>query len=188
MQRATILGSEETSLRGCRLIRAFRANDARGSFAKVFSADSCGRFSLGEVFITTSSRGVLRGMHLQEPPHAHRKLVFCQRGRAYDVMIDLRLGSPTHGRLYECELSPASGVALLVSAGVAHGFLALDDDTVMLYCTTGPHAPESDKGVHWDSIGAAWPMAPRVVSGRDEALLPLGSYVSPFIYDPKIDG
>lgn len=179
---------EETSLPGCRLIRAFQADDARGSFTKVFSAGSCGRFSLGEVFITTSNQGVLRGMHLQEPPHAHHKLVFCPRGRAYDVLVDLRLGSPTRGKLYECELSAASGVALSIAPGVAHGFLALDDDTVMLYCTTEPHAPESDKGVHWDSIGAAWPMAPDVVSERDKALPPLGSYASPFTYDPEDDG
>jgi len=176
---------EEIILPDCQLIRAFQFEDARGSFIKLFSVVSCGDFSLGEVFITTSKRGVLRGMHLQEPPHAHQKLVFCMRGRAYDVLVDLRMESPAYGKLYECELSPTSGMALSIAPGVAHGFLALDEDTVMLYCTTHPHFPDSDKGVRWDSIGAAWPMIPSSISLRDKALPPLHNYISPFIYVSK---
>jgi dTDP-4-dehydrorhamnose 3,5-epimerase len=175
----------DISLPGCQAIRAFRASDRRGSLTKIFSAQDCGYLSLGEVFYTTSARGVLRGMHVQEPPHAQHKLVYCASGRAYDVLVDLRLGSPTYGAIYECTLSALPGTALLIAPGVAHGFLALDDDTVMIYCTTSVHAPESDTGVHWTTISASWPMEPTVVSERDQLLPPLGQYHSPFRFNPQ---
>lgn len=167
---------------GCRRIRAFRATDDRGSLTKVFSSEHLGSHSMGEVFVTVSEKGVLRGMHIQEPPHEHHKLVSCLAGEAFDVLVDLRRGSPTQGRVYECTLSPQSGTALFVPPGVAHGFLALTPDTVMLYCTTSPHAPACDRGVRWDSIGAHWPVQPRVVSPRDQDLPPLDQYMSPFAF------
>jgi dTDP-4-dehydrorhamnose 3,5-epimerase len=165
---------------GCRRVTAFRADDARGSLTKIFSSEQIGPHLLGEVFVTASDQGALRGMHLQEPPHEHHKLVFCLVGEAHDVLVDVRRGSPTQGLVYECSLSPQSGTALWIPPGVAHGFLALTDGTVMLYCTTSAHRPGYDCGVRWDSIDAHWPSHPRVVSRRDEDLPPLDHYATPF--------
>ncbi len=174
------MAAEELVLPGCQSITALSASDPRGHFTKVFSANQSDALLLGEVFYTVSALGVLRGMHLQEPPYAQHKLVFCLSGIAYDVLVDLRVGSPTYGGLYETVLSPSNGTALLVAPGVAHGFMALDDETIMIYCTTSVHAAESDRGVHWTTVGASWPMEPTVVSERDRALPALADYRSPF--------
>lgn len=178
----------ESPFPGCFLLQAAQSSDARGSFTKLISVGPGyedgipDALSLGEVFLTRSRLGVLRGMHLQEPPFDQHKLVYCLEGLAYDVLVDLRRGSPTESLIYASELSPDTAQAILVPPGVAHGFLALADATSMLYCTTRPYSPEHDSGVRWDSIGARWPRQPDTVSARDLGLPALGQYVSPFRY------
>jgi dTDP-4-dehydrorhamnose 3,5-epimerase len=174
---------EDLSIPGCRRLTGLTTADDRGSFAKLFSSSWLGRHALGEVFVSESDEGVLRGLHMQEPPYEQHKLVSCLGGRAYDVVVDLRRGSPTEGRLVECELDAGNATALWLPPGVAHGFLALTPATVMLYCTTSPHSPEHDSGVRWDSVGASWPAVPAVISARDRGLQPFEAYESPFAYE-----
>ena len=109
------------------------AVDARGSFLKIFHQPTFAAagfdFVSREDFHSVSRRGVLRGMHFQAPPAAQTKLVTCLRGRLLDVILDLRRGEPTYGRHWSIELSAAAPQVLLLPAGLAHGFLALEDET-----------------------------------------------------------
>lgn len=108
-------------------------------------------------------------MHLQLPPKAHDKLVWCVNGAALDVVVDLR--ADDFGAVASFELRPETGGAVFVPMGCAHGFLALEEDTVVVYAVTTEHVPELDAGVRWDSIGFSWPHSDPILSDRD-GLLP----------------
>ena len=173
---------EDLPIPGCSLLTDLGSCDDRGSFTKIFSASWLGDHPLGEVFVTVSGQGVLRGLHVQAPPYHQHKLVSCLTGRAFDVLVDLRRGSPAEGGLVEHELGPGCTTALWIAPGVAHGFLSLAPETTMVYCTTSPHSPHHDHGVRWDSVGARWPVPPKTISPRDGRLPPLEGYASPFAY------
>jgi dTDP-4-dehydrorhamnose 3,5-epimerase len=151
---------------------AFRADDDRGRFVKVHSAGD-ERFwpaDWDEIYYSTSRRGVVRGMHLQLPPHDHHKAVHCLVGGALDVIVDLRAESPTFGKHTTIELDGDRPELVVVPPGCGHGFQALTDDTVMLYLVSSVHEPTADTGVRWDSFGCRWPIATPTVSERDRGL------------------
>jgi dTDP-4-dehydrorhamnose 3,5-epimerase len=121
-------------------------------------------------------------MHLQTPPYDHDKLVYCLSGSAFDVVLDLRVGSPTFGCHESVVLDAQHGLAIYVPRGVAHGFCVHHGHALMGYLVTSSYAPGSDGGVRWDSAGIEWPIETPVLSARDAALEPLATYKSPFVY------
>jgi dTDP-4-dehydrorhamnose 3,5-epimerase len=173
-------------LPGVLLVEPAVSGDDRGQFVKTFHAAALAElglnFELREEFYTISRRHVLRGMHFQLPPHDHQKLVCCLHGRALDVLVDLRTGSPTYGRHLSLELNVASPRQVWVPRGVAHGFLSLEDNTYMLYKTDREHAPSHDAGIRWDSFGFDWPtpVDELIISPRDRRHPPLAEFASPF--------
>ncbi len=106
-----------------------------------------------------SSRGVLRGLHYQLPPHAQGKLVRTVSGAVFDVAVDLREGSPTFGRWTGAELSAENQRQCWIPVGCAHGFLVLSETAEILYKTTDYYAPGSEASVRWDDpdLAIAWP-------------------------------
>lgn len=107
-----------------------------------------------------SSRGVLRGLHYQLPPHAQGKLVRCVNGAVFDVAVDMRHSSPNFGRWVGNELSAENQRQMWIPPGFAHGFLVLSETADFLYKTSGAYAPECEGAVRWDdpSVGVAWPL------------------------------
>lgn len=167
---------EAELLDGALLIRAPRSQDARGAFVKTHAASALAAlgvtFDFREEFHSVSRRDVIRGMHLQLPPHDHDKIVYCPHGAALDVLLDLRPG-PGHGRVASVRLTPDEPAVVFIPRGVAHGFRALAEGTIMVYKTSAEHAPSHDAGVRWDSFGFDWGAGTPVVSARDAALPPL---------------
>jgi dTDP-4-dehydrorhamnose 3,5-epimerase len=133
-----------------------------------------------ESFYTESGAGVLRGMHFQVPPADHAKLVYCIAGAICDVAVDLRLGSPTFGQHETYRLSARANNAIYLPRGIAHGFFVEAAPSIVVYQVTSEHSPAHDRGVHWDSFGAAWPGGTPIVSRRDDALPRLADYETPF--------
>ena len=174
----------ETSLAGLKLIQPRIFTDLRGTFVKTFHAglfEQLGmEFQPREEFFSVSHRNVVRGMHFQSPPAAHAKLVYCVAGRVLDVVVDLRKSSPTFGRCASRELSAANREMFFISVGFAHGFLSLEDGSVMVYQTSTMHAPECDAGILWNSFGFDWGMADPVINERDQKFPRLDEFVSPF--------
>lgn len=168
---------------GLLLSTPLAVSDARGVFTKVISGPLGDQepLELDEVFWSRSRRGVLRGMHVQIPPRAGRKVVFVTSGRVRDFIVDLRVGSPWFGRLWETQLSEGSG-ALLIPAGCAHGFEAVSDDVTMVYLQEGAYDSSTDTGVRWDSVGIIPDSEDPVISERDLSLIPLGEFASPFVW------
>jgi dTDP-4-dehydrorhamnose 3,5-epimerase len=122
---------------------------------------------------SVSRRGVLRGLHYQIPPNAQAKLVRVVRGEAFDVVVDIRRGSPTYGLHVATVLSAVNRRLLYVPPGFAHGFLAVADDTEFLYKVSAFHSPADERGIAWDDpdLGIAWPKfaAPHSLSQKDSA-------------------
>lgn len=108
-----------------------------------------------------SQAGVLRGLHYQRAPHAQGKLVRVTKGRAFDVAVDIRAGSPTFGRWVGVELTADNRRQLWLPEGFAHGFVALEDDTHFLYKTTDVYAKDCEGSIAWNdpAIGIEWPLA-----------------------------
>lgn len=171
-------------LPGAWLLGLKRFDDARGSFVKTYAQSALDALGLGlmmkEEFYSVSARHVLRGMHLQLPPMDHVKLVYCAAGAVQDVLLDLRRG-PGYGRYAQARLDSRQPQLLLIPRGVAHGFLSLEDGSLMVYKTSTEHAPHCDVGVRWDSFGFDWGLeAAPIVSARDQAHPPLNEFESPF--------
>lgn len=138
-----------------------------------------------EEFYTVSRRRVLRGLHFQIPPHDHAKLVYCVQGRVFDVIMDLREGSPTFGEALSLELSAERANVLYLPKGIAHGFYVESDEAVLVYKTSSTHSPAHDRGVLWSAVpGIAWPDPAPILSDRDAALPSFAGFRTPFRYSP----
>ncbi len=153
--------------------------DGRGFFRETFRASNFKKSGRELDFVqdneSLSKAGVLRGLHFQRPPHAQAKLVRVSRGRVFDVAVDLRPGSATYGRWAAYDLSADNGRQLFIPEGFAHGFVALEDNTVLSYKVTEYYSPECDGGLLWNdpSIGVEWPVGEPLLSAKDAALPPL---------------
>lgn len=174
-------------LPGVKILRPFVFEDARGNFVKPFHEGQLAAWGISlhvrEEFFSTSATGVLRGMHFQIPPNAHQKLVYCITGRVLDVLLDLRKDSPTFGKSTSFELSAANRHVVYIPVGFAHGFLSLEDNSCLVYKTDAVHAPESDRGILWNSFGFEWPIPPgseSAISARDIAHPALEQFDNPF--------
>lgn len=171
-----------TSVPGLLLTTRDALIDDRGSFTKILGdGDDAGSvpFHTREVFWSRSTRGVVRGLHVQLPPRATRKLVFVAHGAVRDFVLDLRIGSPAYGTVWEVELDERGG-GLVIPDGCAHGFEVVSDMAAMVYLQEDFHSPADDGGVLFTSAGIVPVTESPIVSARDLALPDLADFVSPF--------
>ncbi|MGC2639222.1 MAG: dTDP-4-dehydrorhamnose 3,5-epimerase [Acidobacteriaceae bacterium] len=148
--------------------------DERGFFARSWCRNEFQQHGLNPSLVqcnisVNASRGTLRGMHWQAPPHAEAKLVRCTRGAVCDVVIDLRPDSPAYKQWVALELTSANYRMAYVPEGCAHGFLTLADDTEVFYQMSEFYHPESARGLRWNdrAFTIQWPEEVRVISERD---------------------
>jgi dTDP-4-dehydrorhamnose 3,5-epimerase len=165
-----------TELDGAWIIQQERHRDARGSFARTFCAREFAEHGLNPAIVQTNIssaplRGTVRGMHWQADPAAETKLVRATQGALWDVIVDLREGSPTFRRWFGIELSAALGTALYVPAGFAHGFQTLAADTETSYAMSEFYSPEHSLGARYDdpAFGIHWPLPVCSIADRDLA-------------------
>jgi dTDP-4-dehydrorhamnose 3,5-epimerase len=158
---------ESFALAGLVAVTPKRFGDARGYFCETWSRRRYAGFGIDVDFVQdnhshSAPAGTIRGLHFQAPPHAQGKLVRVVRGAVLDVAVDLRAGSPTHGRHVAVELSAETGRQLYVPPGFAHGFCTLVPDTEVVYRVSDYYAPEADRGLAFDDpdLAIAWPVAP----------------------------
>jgi dTDP-4-dehydrorhamnose 3,5-epimerase len=168
----------DTGLPGVLLIEPDVHRDVRGFFLETYHGPKYGRLGIVEPFVqdnhSRSAAGTLRGIHLQvDPPQA--KLVRVVRGAILDVVVDLRLGSPTFGRWVEAVLSEDNFLQLFVPAGFGHAFYVTEGPADVEYKCTTPYNPAGELGVAWNDpeLAIAWPAANPTVSDRDRGLPPL---------------
>ncbi|HDR2543536.1 TPA: dTDP-4-dehydrorhamnose 3,5-epimerase [Enterobacter mori] len=148
--------------------------DDRGFFFESFNQKSFEQAVRRQVnFVqdnhSCSSKGVLRGLHYQLAPYAQAKLVRCLRGAIYDIAVDIREASPTFGQWVGVELSGDNKKQIWIPEGFAHGFIALEDNTEILYKTNNFYSKECERSIIWndEKLKIEWPIAPVTISDKD---------------------
>lgn len=164
----------QTPLDGAYVVEIQPISDDRGFFSRLWCRQEFQEAGLHARFEQHSisfnrMRGTLRGMHFQLPPHEEVKIVRCSSGAIWDVILDLRPGSPTFCRWFAAELSADNRKSLYVPAGFAHGFQTLTDDAEVLYQISEPYHSDLARGVRWNdpAFGIEWPLPNPILSTRD---------------------
>ncbi|MDP5220685.1 dTDP-4-dehydrorhamnose 3,5-epimerase [Ruegeria sp. 2205SS24-7] len=180
---------DETALPGVRILTPARFGDARGFFSESWNKRLLAEHGITLDFVQDNHSlsmqvGTIRGLHFQAPPAAQDKLVRCGRGALFDVVVDIRKGSPTYGQWTGVELSAENGKQLLVPAGFLHGFVTRQPETEICYKCTDYYAPECDGAVRWDSCGIDWGFTgDPVLSDKDTLAPALADFDSPFVWE-----
>jgi dTDP-4-dehydrorhamnose 3,5-epimerase len=186
--------------------------DPRGVFLEAFKADALQqatgrRLDLAQVNLSVSAAGTLRGVHFADVPPGQAKYVVCPRGAVLDVVVDIRVGSPTFGQWDSVLLDDTDRRAIFLSEGLGHAFCALEDDSTVTYlCSTG-YNPSGEHGIHPldPEVGIAWPTtardgsplefrlsekdtaAPSLSQARESGLLPTAESVTDFLRTVAVD-
>ena len=173
----------ERALDGVAVIEPTRIFDERGWFMESYNSKQFNALVRDDIIFvqdnhSMSNCGTLRGLHYQLPPHEQVKLVRVVSGRVFDVVVDLRPKSKTFRQSFSIELSARDPKMLWVPSGFAHGFLALDDNTNLLYKTTSHYCKSSERSIRWDcrDLNINWPQVPQMfISKKDLSAPTLGS-------------
>ncbi len=165
---------ERTAIEGLVEVKVTPHEDERGIFARTYDEEVFARAGLPTHWPQCNTswnrrRGTLRGMHFQAAPKEEPKLVRCTAGRVFDVAVDLRRSSSTYLGWVGVELSAEKRNALFIPAGLAHGFLTLEDGSEVYYQMGAVYDGGLQRGVRWNdpAFAIAWPFAPTVISARD---------------------
>jgi dTDP-4-dehydrorhamnose 3,5-epimerase len=147
--------------------------DGRGFFLESYKHSEFAAHGIPETFVQSnhsrSPRGILRGLHYQKAPRAQGKLIKLILGEVFDVVVDIRRGSPTYGKWLRRLLSARSQAMLYVPPGFAHGFCVTSDEAEVLYMATEEYAPACEAGIVWNDpdLKIAWPLSDPQLSERD---------------------
>ncbi|WP_018601793.1 dTDP-4-dehydrorhamnose 3,5-epimerase family protein [Mycobacterium sp. 155] len=150
-------------------------SDSRGIFFEWFTASGFSgftghEFDLRQANCSVSAAGVLRGVHFAELPPSQAKYVTCVRGAVFDVVVDIRVGSPTYGQWDSVLLDDRDRRSVYLSEGLGHAFLALEDDSTVMYLCSAPYVPEREHTILATDLGIEWPDGHElVISERDAA-------------------
>jgi dTDP-4-dehydrorhamnose 3,5-epimerase len=165
----------ETKLQGAYLINLKRLEDERGFFARTFCRQEFKEYGLNiEIAQANISynkkKGTLRGMHMQLAPFEESKLIKCNQGAIYDVIVDLRKKSKTFLQWIGAELTSENHQMIYVPEGFAHGFITLEDNTEVSYQMSQFYAPGYEKGYRWNDpvFDIEWPMEPVIMAEKDK--------------------
>lgn len=166
------------------ILETINFQDNRGGFQKLFNFDFFKENDLNanfkEFYYSVNKLNVIRGMHFQIPPFEHVKLVYVSKGKIKDVVIDLRKKSETYGQCFSIELDESKAQYLYIPKGFAHGFLALEEGSIVNYAQTSCYSKEHDSGIDAFSISYNWQIENPIRSGRDLNFESLQNFKSPF--------
>ena len=168
---------ENTFIEGLKIVHLNKLSDNRGSFTKMFNEDIFKvnnlRTDIKESYFSVSDQHVIRGMHFQTPPAEHTKLVFVNKGSIIDVVLDIRRSSPTFGQYFTTKVSEDTPKLIYIPEGCAHGFLSLEDHTIVSYMQTSVYNKDCDAGIKFDSFGYDWETTDPILSSRDMSFVAL---------------
>ncbi|MGG1637093.1 dTDP-4-dehydrorhamnose 3,5-epimerase [Paenibacillus sp. NRS-1760] len=180
----------DTNLPGVKLLEPAVFGDHRGFFMESYNEKVANENGITSVFIQDNHSlsvdvGVLRGLHYQLNPRAQTKLLRVTAGSIYDVVVDIRHGSPTFGQWQGFTLSAANKKQLLVPKGFAHGFCTLDTNCEVQYKVDELYSPENDRGIAWNDPALAidWPISSPILSDKDKKHPLLAEAEINFVYE-----
>lgn len=188
---------ERLAIPGVMQITPPRHGDQRGYFTVTYNRDILAELGIVSDFSQdnqswSAAAGTVRGLHFQYPPAEQAKLVRVVRGRALDVVVDARRGSPAFGQHLTSELSAETGAQIFVPRGCLHGFVTLEADTILQYKVDNDYAPGLDASLAWDDpdLGIDWGInrAAATLSAKDANGIAWASFDSPFRFDDPAGG
>lgn len=186
----------ETGLQDCYILEPDCFGDDRGYFSPYFIQEDLKKLEIPfervvQANRSKSAKGVVRGLHFQKDPKCQAKIVEVIKGKAIDVVVDIRVGSPTYGKSTSVLLTPDNNRQLFVPRGFAHGFVSLEDDTIFQYLIDNDYDPEMEGGISWNDpdLGIDWEGIFREygiekpnLSEKDQGRMPLKDSPSYFKY------
>ncbi|MDX2223553.1 MAG: dTDP-4-dehydrorhamnose 3,5-epimerase [Rhodospirillaceae bacterium] len=184
---------ESLSIPEVKLIRMKKHGDARGFFSETFKQAAFADAGIDIPFVQDNhvlspAKGTLRGLHFQSPPFDQAKLVRVARGAIFDIVVDIRVGSPTYGKTAAAIISAENWSQIFIPSGFAHGLLTLEPDTEVLYKVSNYYAPKNDFGLLWNdpALGIDWPLGDMtpLLSERDKLWPKLADLPAHFTYQP----
>lgn len=176
----------DTNIEGLCVVEPDVFGDARGYFMETFNQKAFAEMGLDLKFVqdnlSFSTKGILRGLHFQAPPHAQGKLVTVLKGEVLDVAVDIRRSSPTYGQHYSIRLSAENHKLFYVPPGFAHGFAVLSEECLFAYKCTGFYHQAAEGGLMWNDpgLGIDWGLEAAQISEKDGHYAPFGDFESPF--------
>jgi dTDP-4-dehydrorhamnose 3,5-epimerase len=174
---------KELEIKGVYLFDNFSASDDRGLFVKTFHSDFLKNndlsFELKESYYSISRKNVIRGMHFQNPPHDHDKMIYVSSGKILDVILDLRKNSSSFGKYISIELNEHKN-GVFIPKGCAHGFCTLSDIAMVHYNVSSVYNQMSDNGILYNSFGFDWPVLNPIISTRDLSFMKFKIFSNPF--------
>lgn len=182
---------ERTRIPGVLILQPKKHGDERGFFSETYKTSALAAHGIEHGWhqdnhSLSQRRGTVRGLHFQSPPRAQSKLLRVTRGAILDVVVDIRVGSPTFGEHVTAELSSENWRQLYAPAGTAHGFCTLTDETEVLYKTSDEYSPEAEGGLLWNdpALEIHWPITSKdaTVNVRDSVWPTLAELQSPFTW------
>jgi dTDP-4-dehydrorhamnose 3,5-epimerase len=165
---------KEVQIKGLIVVQPDVFYDARGYFFESYNKEKFQQIGIADEFVqdnqSLSAKGILRGLHFQNPPFAQGKLLSVIKGSVLDVAVDIRKASPTYGKYFSIILSGENKTMFWVPAGFAHGFLSLEDDTIFSYKCTQTYNKESEGCIRWNDpdINIDWGVNQPLISGKDQ--------------------
>jgi dTDP-4-dehydrorhamnose 3,5-epimerase len=164
----------KTKIPGLLIIKPDVFEDERGYFFESYNRDKFVSEGIDNVFIqdneSKSMKGVLRGLHFQNPPYEQGKLVRVMKGAVIDVAVDIRKNSPTYGQWDSIELTESNKIMYWVPPGMAHGFVTLEDETVFFYKCTNLYNKASEGSIRWNDsdLNVNWGLSNPIISEKDK--------------------
>ena len=166
---------KQLPLQGAYQIEIEQHGDERGFFARYWCKDEFKKYGLDTNIVQINNsmsinKGTLRGLHFQVPPVAETKIIRCISGAIWDVMVDIRAGSPTFGQWFGTELNQENRSMLYVPKGFAHGFVSLSDFSEIIYLVSEFYSADHEGCLHWDdmTVNINWPIPPTIISNKDQ--------------------
>jgi len=178
---------EKIDIEGLRIFNPVAFRDQRGYFMELYNEQRLNNAINGEVSfvqdnISNSHKNVVRGLHFQAPPFAQGKLVKVLKGKIMDVVVDIRKESVTYGKHLKIELSEENRTQLWIPEGFAHGFIALEDNTLLSYKCTNYYSKAHEMALLWNDphLNIDWEIENPIVSEKDLQAPSFNSFKSPF--------
>lgn len=175
-----------TNFEGLFVLKPKVFQDNRGYFYESYNQDLFKKNNINTNFIqdnqSLSNKGIIRGLHFQNPPHAQVKLVRVIKGAVLDVVVDIRKNSKTYGQHFSIELNETNFLMLYIPIGFAHGFATLEDNTIFSYKCSETYHPESEGGLTWNDpeFKIDWQIEQPILSPKDEKYESFNLFVSLF--------
>jgi len=171
----------ELEIKGAWLFKSSVDYDSRGYFREWYKSSNpflsqfSTRFNVSQANLSVSKKTTLRGLHYSLSKSGQAKIITCLKGSAFDVIVDVRIGSPTFGSWISVDLKPEVGNSVYLSSGLAHGVMALKKDTVISYLLSSEYSPQEEHIVNpFDKLlDIKWPLRAKYISNRDSTSLSL---------------